>query len=144
MKTVNLVSTLAATLVLAACAQSEQKAEMPMETKKAVETTKTVVYSCLNKKSVTATYTFADQDPVNAIVKLGKKGKEIALNRDRSNADFALFTDGTYEWGPENTLTLATFDQVHGGILMKKGEKVDEILAKSCKVNKKATAKLNP
>ncbi len=143
MKLIKIVPTLAAVLTLAACANNTTETVAAAQPQ-VVETTKSVVYSCLNKKSVTAVYTFANQDAVNAVVKVGKKGKEISLKRDAANTEFASFVDGAYIWNVDPVLTLSTAEQAGGAMLTQKGEEVDTILAKLCQVNKKATAKLNP
>lgn len=102
---------------------------------------KTVVYSCLNNQTLTATYTFDGEKATAANVVLGKTSiKNLARNEKVS--DSATFESSQYSWSVDNSFALNKLDTT-SGILFKKGTKSDEILAKLCKVDAAATAKAN-
>lgn len=154
MKLIKFVPALAAALVLSACSQTTKMAESAANTMSAaanaiteavVPATKTervVAYTC-NKKPVIVTYSFVGKDAVGATVMLGKKPVQEVLKRDTKNHDFTSFISENYIWNADMGLTLDTADKTEGVMLFKKGQKVDEILAKNCSINTLATTGLN-
>ncbi|MDH2925435.1 hypothetical protein EV693_11431 [Nicoletella semolina] len=117
-----------------------------VQVEKLTNRSKSVVYSCQNHKTVTASYAFQDDQvkAVNLVVGKGKKAVTIpALTRDEANQDFTSFTSNEYVWNVENGFTFDNATSKVGGMLTKKGKDSDEILAKLCDINTSATKKLN-
>lgn len=107
--------------------------------------TKSVVYSCLNKQTLSATYSFQDNEAkaVNIILGKGKNAKQIpTLLRDENNVDFVAFKSDTHLWNVESGFNLQNATNKSGGNLQELGTSYDTILAKLCNVNKSATARL--
>lgn len=163
MKLVKFVPAIAATLVLAACStQKETVAEtMPKaqetvmntaagEVTKVQETlmtqNKSVVYTCQKGGSVTATYAFHNGEVKGANVRVGKKNEVTGFvvdAEDSKKTEETVFTSGDYVWAVENGLTFDSAEKTNAIMLYKKGKMADEILVKTCKINKSATARLN-
>lgn len=105
-------------------------------------TSKAIVYSCSNRKTVTATYAF-EGEKAKAVNLIIGKTKINALLRDDNAKDAATFASDAFSWSVDENFSLTNFDKTDSGILFKKGANSDEILAKLCKVNKSATKKAN-
>lgn len=144
MKFIKFLPAVAATVVLAACSSTTEPVEQKVEP--VVElptTTKAVAYRCQGKKTLTATYTFSGEEVKSAVLKLGKKELGEFTRDTTASADFTTFVAGDYLWNADAGLTLSTFDKTEGSNLFKKGKNSDAIIAKDCRLNAKATAKLN-
>ncbi|MFY1028023.1 hypothetical protein ACE4RU_10020 [Actinobacillus seminis] len=175
MKLVKFVPAFVATLVLAACfnnqevaqiqqtqvavAQATENATQPvkdvvntgngtaeLKVEKMTDAAKTVVYRCQSGKQVTATYVFQGEEAVavNLVLQNGKTTQKIpTLNRDAANPDFTSFVSKDYIWNVSTGFTNATVTAETTGMLTQLGKDSDEILAKLCDVDQKATAKIN-
>ncbi|KAE9540266.1 hypothetical protein HT665_06270 [Ursidibacter maritimus] len=163
MKLVKFVPAIAATLVLAAC--STQKEAKPETMPKAQETVmntpagevtkveetlmtknKSVVYSCQKGGTVTATYAFHNGEVKGANIRVGKKNEVTGFvvdAEDSKKTEETVFASGDYVWAVENGLTFDSAEKTNAIMLYKKGKMADEILVKTCKINKSATARLN-
>ena len=176
MKLIKLVSTLLSVSVLAACSLAESnsatapntaanveqatqnaqqeaqniaqniKGKADVRVEKLTGASKSVVYSCLNRTTLSATYSFQGDEAkaVNLVLGKGKNTQQIpTLVRDESNRDFVSFKSDEYLWSVENGFNLSNATTKTGGNLTKRGAGTDEILAKLCKVNNAATRILN-
>ncbi|MDO4429740.1 MAG: hypothetical protein Q4B95_00375 [Lonepinella koalarum] len=113
---------------------------------KITDSSKSIVYRCLNGKSVTATYSFQGNDAktVNLVLKEGKKLHQIpTLIRHIENKDFASFIGKGYIWNVDSDFSLATAMKGTGGMLTLEGKDTDQILAKLCDIDHRFTQKLN-
>lgn len=145
MKLVKTLSVIASIFALSACAQQmRSEKDSAMEAKEPV--IKQVVYACGAKanKIVKVTYNFEGEKAVSA--KVAYKGRAVSKNdfnrvEDKDSARFV--SPEKLVWIADENLTLSNFDQVDGNMLYKEGKKTDKILVKYCKLNQKATAKLN-
>ncbi|WP_109077605.1 hypothetical protein [Aggregatibacter kilianii] len=136
MKLVKTLSAVAIIAVLSACSASKKEPPPP------VKSEKTVVYSC-NKRAVTVTYQFENQEPTEAKVVMRKKVIAESLPLSNVDKDFPSFVSDKYIWSVDNGFSLNTATETEGVMLTQRGKKVDRILAKNCKVNAKATARAN-
>ncbi|MGX2985610.1 ACP-like domain-containing protein [Ursidibacter sp. B-7004-1] len=165
MKLVKFVPAIAATLVLAACSTPKEESTAPKAMPQATETVmntpvgevtkveetlmtqnKSVVYSCQKGGTVTATYAFHNSEVKGANVRVGKKNEITGFvvdAEDSKKTEETVFTSGDYVWAVENGLTFDSAEKTNAIMLYKKGKMADEILAKNCKINKSATARLN-
>ena len=136
MKLVKLLPAMAAAVVLAACssAKTEAPAAAPV-----VKSEKTVVYACA-KKNVKAVYQFEDQKAVSAKLTMGKVTIGDLVRTDREDP---TFESDAYRWSLDSGFALDNATKTVPVMLTQKGEKEDKIVAKSCKVLAKATAKAN-
>lgn len=101
---------------------------------------KSVAYQCLNKVKVSATYAFDGETPKAVNLLVGKKAIN-GLVFDIADKDSVTFKNAKYEWSLDNSF----YTDMHkaGAMLTQKGKTTDQILAKLCDVNLKATEKLN-
>lgn len=106
---------------------------------------KSVVYDCQNNTTVTATYAFHNEDVKGANLKVGKTAiKGFVTNAELSQKlDAVTFVSGQYSFSVENGLTYSNAEKATAIMLTKHGKKADQILAKNCKINESATARLN-
>ncbi|PJG83741.1 hypothetical protein [Caviibacterium pharyngocola] len=159
MKLIKITSALSLAAILAACSPAKDEAK-PMasasETSSVTQTAQTetaqvqpelnlraVVYQCQQGVVVSANYDFEGEKAVGLTLTVNDVAVK-SLMRDDSNKDFASFVSPTHVWNVDETFTLSTFNKTEAGMLFKKGEQSDEILAKDCVVDQAATAKLNP
>ncbi|MBN6065813.1 hypothetical protein HYE66_04975 [Aggregatibacter actinomycetemcomitans] len=133
-----LVKTLSAVAIIAVLSACSAKKEPPQP----VKSEKTVVYSC-NKRAVTVTYQFENQDATEAKVVMRKKVIAESLPVSNLDKDFPSFVSDKYIWSVDSGFSLNTATTTDGVMLTQRGKKVDRILAKNCKVNAKATARAN-
>lgn len=111
------------------------------ETQKIATTSKTVVYRCLNKTTITANYAFDGETPKAVNLRVGKKAIN-GLVYDGSDKDFAAFKSSRYSWSLDEGFSFANADKT-GGMLTKLGKKTDQIMGKQCKVDSSATKRMN-
>lgn len=106
---------------------------------------KSVVYACQNNTKVTATYAFHNEEVKGANLKVGKTALNgFVVNPELSKKiDSIAFTSGAYSFVVENGLTLSNAEKVTAVMLTKHGKTSDQIVAKNCNVDAKATAALN-
>ncbi|WP_233116344.1 hypothetical protein [Aggregatibacter actinomycetemcomitans] len=135
MKLVKTLSAVAVIAVLSACSASKKEPQL-------VKSEKTVVYSC-NKRAVTVTYQFENQEATEAKVVMRKKVIAESLPVSNVDKDFPSFISDKYIWSVDSGFSLNTATATDGVMLTQRGKKVDRILAKNCKVNAKATARAN-
>ncbi|EHK89492.1 hypothetical protein [Aggregatibacter actinomycetemcomitans] len=135
MKLVKTLSVVAVIAVLSACSASKKEPQP-------VKSEKTVVYSC-NKRAVTVTYQFENQEATEAKVVMRKKVIAESLPVSNVDKDFPSFISDKYIWSVDSGFSLNTATATDGVMLTQRGKKVDRILAKNCKVNAKATARAN-
>lgn len=105
-------------------------------------TSKTVVYSCQQKKSVTATYAFKNGKVKAVNLKLGKKAIN-GLMLDPNSSDVVSFASKGYRWNVDTDFSLENAEKTTAIHLAKIGKQSDQLLAKLCEVNKSATARYN-
>lgn len=105
-------------------------------------TSKTVVYSCQQKKSVTATYAFENGQVKAVNLKLGKKAIN-GLMLDANSSDVVSFASKGYRWNVDTDFSLENAEKTTAIHLAKIGKQSDQLLAKLCEVNKSATARYN-
>lgn len=102
---------------------------------------KSVVYRCLNKKTVTATYAFDGETPKAVNLLVG----DVAINGlgfDTQAPDGDRFHSDKYSWDLDLGFSYKTIE-TKGAMLTQYGKGSDEILAKLCKVDKRATKRIN-
>ncbi|OOF64926.1 hypothetical protein [Rodentibacter sp. Ppn85] len=105
-------------------------------------TTKSVVYLCQNNTLVTATYGFEGEKAKSVNLTVGKKIiKGLAVNEKAPNP--VTFESKTHRWNADEAFSLKTFDKSESVMLTQLGKKTDTILAKNCRIDEAATAKLN-
>lgn len=136
MKSVKTLSAVVIIAVLSACSAFKKEPPQP------VKSEKTVVYSC-NKKAVTVTYQFKNQEATEAKVIMRKKVIAESLPVSDVDKDFPSFISDKYIWSVDSGFSLNTATATDGVMLTQRGKKVDRILAKNCKVNVSATEKAN-
>ncbi|QGM80914.1 DUF7606 domain-containing protein [Otariodibacter oris] len=98
---------------------------------------KSVVYTCQNNTTVTATYGFQNNLPKGAKVLLGKNTliTDFVLDEDHSKkTDTTTFVSGDYVWSVESGLTQQNLGKIDAIMLYKTGAQADEILAKNCSI----------
>ncbi|WP_301098825.1 hypothetical protein [Otariodibacter sp.] len=98
---------------------------------------KSVVYSCQNNTTVTATYAFQDNLPKGAKLLLNKNTllTDFTLDEnDSKKTDTTTFVSGKYVWSVEAGLTQQNIGKTEAIMLYKTGNKADEILAKNCSI----------
>ncbi|OOR99596.1 hypothetical protein B0187_04600 [Haemophilus paracuniculus] len=105
-------------------------------------TSKTVVYSCQQKKSVTATYAFENGQVKAVNLKLGKQAIN-GLMLDANSSDVVSFASKGYRWNVDTDFSLENAEKTTAIHLAKIGKQSDQLLAKLCEVNKSATARYN-
>lgn len=144
MKLVHLASMVAMAVALSACAKPMAEPPMAMAKEEMAQTTqqKTVVYRCQQGKTLTVAYSFLAEKAESADVSLGKKVMAKGLKRKMDN-DFTTFESSQYRWNADAGLTYATAEKTAGGNFFKLGKNADQILAKLCEVDEKATLKAN-
>lgn len=98
-----------------------------------------IIYRCLNKVRVSATYAFDGETPKAVNLLVGNKTVN-GLAFDTNEKDSVAFKSTEYEWSLENSFYKSP--QKSGAMLIKKGTETDEILAKLCEVDVKSTKKL--
>lgn len=110
------------------------------ETQKVATSSRSVVYQCLNKVQISATYAYEGETPKAVNLRVGKKAIN-GLAYDSSDKDFATFKSDKYNW----KLDTEFLKDVNGayGMLTEDGKDSDMILGKLCKVNKAATKRIN-
>lgn len=109
---------------------------------KVATTSKTAVYRCQQKRTLVATYAFEGEQVKAVNLKLGNKAIN-GLMLDPSNPDFISFKSKTHLWNVDTNFSYQNIDKATGGNLVKFGKQSDEILAKLCDIDTKATQRLN-
>lgn len=109
-------------------------------TQKVATTSRSVVYQCLNKVQISATYAYEGETPKAVNLRVGKKAIN-GLVYDSSNKDAVTFKSNKYFWELDNSF-LNDVNQADG-MLTEDGKNSDVILGKLCKVNKSATKRIN-
>ncbi|OOF79458.1 hypothetical protein BKG96_01920 [Rodentibacter caecimuris] len=105
-------------------------------------TTKSVVYLCQNNTLVTATYGFEGEKAKSVNLTVGKKIiKGLTVNEKAPNP--VTFESKAYRWNADEAFSLKTFDKSASVMLTQLGKQTDTILAKNCRIDEAATAKLN-
>lgn len=106
---------------------------------------KSVVYSCSNKTTVTATYAFHNEEVKGANLKVGKTAiNGFIVNPELSQKlDSATFTSGKYILSVNKDLAYSTAEKAEMVMLTKQGKQMDTIVAKNCSIDATATARLN-
>lgn len=142
----NAASAVGNTVSSAASAVKDTAAGVVTKTQDVLPTkSKSVVYACQNNTKVTATYAFHNEEVKGANLKVGKTALNgFVVNPELSKKiDSIAFTSGAYSFVVENGLTLSNAEKVTAVMLTKHGKTSDQIVAKNCNVDAKATAALN-
>ncbi|TCP95972.1 hypothetical protein EDC44_10631 [Cricetibacter osteomyelitidis] len=142
MKLIKLLPAILAATVISACSTAAMKEDAKALEVQPKMTEKAIAYNCIGKKHVVINYTFADQKAVSATVMLNKKSLGETFMRNDINADSASFVSGDYVLNVENPLSLDTVEVQRLINIYRSTKDSDEIQAKVCNINKKATAKL--